>query len=495
MKQFVRMLALFLACITVLCVFASCKKDTPDENPNTEASGTEAETVNDADTLGSYDFGGAEFNILAREETLYEYEAEFNSESTIVEQAVYNRNTEIEDRFNVIINIEPTAGSHEQRNAFTTLMTSNAAEVSSQWHMVSAHGTVISPLQFNGFSYDLTSLPEFDVTKKWWSEAYYNECNFNGKLYFAVGDIAYTMYEYMQVIFVNEALYDEKQIGDSGDIGALYDLVRDGNWTWAKLKEYSSAFAADDLNGESQEYGLALNLHSFRALVTAMDTPFTYREDGVIKYYETPTEKMGKIFVDMQDFLTKRDDMLCKKIFTDDATSQNQMFIERRILFYGQWLKAAATLRGMDDSFGVLPFPKYDDLQEDYFTTGANSVSAIMVPNNIKDEDVEMTGVIIEALSMYGYNDITPSYYEDTLTYQVIGTEDGQDMLELIRESYTMSFSLAYTYGFGDDHPFAAHYAAFHSGSDTLTSKWGQYYPYFKRVVEGMYTSMAEYYK
>ena len=349
---------------------------------------------------------------------------------------------------------------------------------------------------FSTLSYNFKTLPEFDVTKKWWSEEYYEECNFGGKFFFAVGDIAHSMYEQLEVIFVNETLYTANHIGENGNIDALYDLVRDGKWTWETFKKYVSDFTAENVGGEDATYGLALNLHSFRALHKGLDVQFTYRDnDNKVNFYQTLPERTVNVYDAMQSLIIDNQNVLCNKTFSHEAETQNKMFERGDLLFYGQMLGQATQLREMSDVKGVLPYPKFDDLQESYYTTSANSVSAIMVPRNIAPDSAEMVGVVVEALSMYGYHEVTPKYYEDTLTYQVIGTQNGMDMLNIIRDSYTMDFALAYTMAFGDDHAYAAFYKAFFDGANLLSSTWKGYYGGLKGTLTGLYAIVNNQYK
>lgn len=501
MKKYARILSLLLALMMILCLFVSCSGDGDDDKSSqtfgkdTISAGGDDDPTDD-DTLGEYDFKGADFVILARESTIYEYSVEYSAQSSIVEKAVYERNIKVGERFGVNIVVEPVAGEHENRAKFTTTMSANMNESVSQWHMVSAHGTVISPQVFNGYCYDLKTLPEFDYTKAWWSEEYYEECNFGGKFFFAVGDIAYSMYEQLEVIFVNETLYTANHIGENGNIDALYDLIRDGKWTWETFKKYVSDFTAENVGGEDATYGLALNLHSFRALHKGFDVEFTYRDtDNKVNFYQTLPERTVNVYDAMQTLLIDNQNVLCNKTFSHEAETQNKMFERGDLLFYGQMLGQATQLREMSDVKGVLPYPKFDDLQEDYYTTGANSVSAIMVPRNIAPESAEMVGVVVEALSMYGYHEVTPKYYEDTLTYQVIGTQNGMDMLKIIRDSYTMDFALAYTMAFGDDHAYTAFYKAFFDGTGLLSSTWKGYYAGLKGTLTGLYAVVNNQYK
>ena len=311
MKKLLRIVALMCACLMLLGSLVACKKEEEPEAETSEVTETESQTevvtLNDADTLLEHDFGRADFVILARESTKYEYEIEYSAKSSKVDLEIYERTRTIEDRFNVRIRVEAVACDDGNRKDFTTKLATSVSSGASPWHMCSGHGTVISPQQFQGHCVDLLTLPEFDVKKEWWSAEFYNECNFDGKLYFAMGDIAYTMYEYMEVLFVNETLYSNHTVGGEGDVDALYGLVRNGDWTYEIFKGYCLDYATNSSTVDTMErdYGFVTNGHNMRSFVPAAEANFTYRDEstGKMVLYETPTQKMVDYFADLKSFV------------------------------------------------------------------------------------------------------------------------------------------------------------------------------------------------
>ena len=90
----------------------------------------------------------------------------------------------------------------------------------------------------------------------------------------------------------------------------------------------------------------------------------------------------------------------------------------------------------MGNSYSVLPLPKYDEFQDDYYTICRDTVTAIMVMNCAKD--LEMSGVITQALCMYGQELVTPEYYEKVLKYRYNSDPRSIDMIDKIRDSLTI---------------------------------------------------------
>jgi len=87
-------------------------------------------------------------------------------------------------------------------------------------------------------------------------------------------------------------------------------------------------------------------------------------------------------------------------------------------------------MREMDSDFGILPYFKYDETQQDYFTTIGSWHSVFFcVPNGQKD--VERTGIITEVLASESY-ELTEAYYDKTLKGKTTRDEESSAMLDII---------------------------------------------------------------
>ncbi|MBQ8850002.1 MAG: hypothetical protein IJ011_06720 [Clostridia bacterium] len=498
--KFTKIIATASAVLMLLGVLASCnnnKTDTPDNTDTKKdvidtTKPTETDTqLNDDDTLDDYDFNKETFVILARKSTLDEYYVDPKAEMTSVGREVYARTLSIQDRFNVKIEVQEVNCDDGHRTAYTEMLGNSVNSGVSPYHMLSGHMTVISPQQYNGYLLDLCSLPEFDVKKEWWSEQIYNECNYDGKLYFAVGDIAYTMYAYMQVLFVNESAFTREKVDFDGDISEFYDMVRDGGWTMDKLIQYSTNYASGltDVSEDEREYGLMLNQHSSRAFVASTEASFEYRnETDELFLYEAPETRMLTLLQQIKDNWVGKNNIHNPNTNGNDSKNSNVIFTEGRGLFYGQELGQAANF-DMTDEYGIVPFPMYDEIQDGYRSTIRNSVSAVAVPSNVSSEDHTMIGVLVEAMGMYGYNEITPEYYGKVLSTRLLGDADGQDMLKLVREGFTIDHALANTFGYGGVHPYSVYKSAIFGEKD-FTTIWAENYGNLNGLLTTMKTKI-----
>ena len=63
---------------------------------------------------------------------------------------------------------------------------------------------------------------------------------------------------------------------------------------------------------------------------------------------------------------------------------------------YTATLGKSEQLRAMNDDFGILPYPKYDENQKQYHSTSLDEFSLFVLPIDVKDK--EMSAIITEAL-------------------------------------------------------------------------------------------------
>lgn len=425
-------LLLFLAMLMLLLPLAGCKTKKP--NPaDTSADSTESTDPSNPiqDDLGDKKFTGEEFTIFARQETQYEYKGDLGGGS--VDQAVWKRNNEVENRLGVFLKIVPSPGGWDQRSEF---LGKCRAEVLSGgtggYDLISTHSVYLGTLGTEGVALDFTALPAINVEKEWWSKTVYDSLNLNGHIYHMIGDIGYTLYEYMQVIFINETIFENI----NEDLEELYTLVDDGEWTYAKYFEYVAKYGYHDEGSGEFTYGLVTNVHAVRASFMAQDS-YIYSRGENGRYYlpdTIPNKLLGILERGMQEY--NKENVLFPAGAWDDGQSGTPVFTSGRALFYEQTVGTAQTIKKtMSDRYGILPLPKYDALQEKYLSLCRDTLTAVLVPTTTKNQ--EKTGYCTEAMAMYGYEIIRPAYYETSLKLKQLDDPKYGKILDTVRDGLT----------------------------------------------------------
>ena len=89
-------------------------------------------------------------------------------------------------------------------------------------------------------------------------------------------------------------------------------------------------------------------------------------------------------------------------------------------------------LRDMESDFGIVPTPKYDETQEEYY--GRLIDGWINVPLYCC-ENPERTSVIMEALAVESKNYVIPAIYEKSIKDKCLRDEESIRMLEVIQKN------------------------------------------------------------
>ena len=116
-----------------------------------------------------------------------------------------------------------------------------------------------------------------------------------------------------------------------------------------------------------------------------------------------------------------------------------QQFANNQGLFGVLTLSSVQGLRGMETDFGILPFPKYDEKQEKYYSNVLDGwINCVPITNT----DFEMTSVIMEALAVESRNLVLPAYLETALRTKYSRDDESLEMLNIIEQGRTVDFGL-----------------------------------------------------
>jgi len=111
------------------------------------------------------------------------------------------------------------------------------------------------------------------------------------------------------------------------------------------------------------------------------------------------------------------------------------MFTNGRTLFFLRGLNTMMndTMREMKMDFGILPYPKWDEEQEEYISFIHNSSSTVCVPVSADIERVnEEISAVIEALASESYRRVYTAYYESALKTAYNRDDYSAQMVDII---------------------------------------------------------------
>ena len=442
-----RILALLLAIASAASITACGQdggtKDT-EAGDGTTVSDSVSEEVSDtgiSDGLPEKNYGGRTFTVATDDYMLDDYMSDGET-GDIINDAVYRRNTAIEDRFG--IKLEVISDSYTGMSTKINQMIQSGDD---SFDLIAQHACTAGTIAINGGFMNWYDIPYVDLEKPWWSKNANKELSYKNKaIYLAGGDYALSLTSYMYAFF-----FDKVAVEDYGMTPEyLYGLVRDGKWTLDTVADVTKDIYKD-LNGNDERdiedfYGIVSSTRSpLNTFMWSCDNPIMKADsDGIpqLVYYQDKTsaivEKVMGLFFDNTGGYTDKN----KYTLGDDLFS-----VGRAMMVPSTFSGAMKNFRENKNPFGVLPYPKYDEAQTNYYTMSDGSHALLSVPVTVKD--TEFTGIITEALCAESWKNVVPKYYETVLKVKLADDADTSEMIDIIGGGLVFDYGYIYDNGIG----------------------------------------------
>ncbi|MBO5218981.1 MAG: hypothetical protein J6C52_06100, partial [Clostridia bacterium] len=193
-----------------------------------------------ADDLGAMDFGGEEFNIYTRVTPMFWPYLNVTEETgDIFNDAIFVRNRNIEDRFNVIIK-EDTFKQADGNDMPRNILLSG----DDTYDIVITRCVNMYNYAVEGMIHEVDAIPNLDPDKPYWNQQLYNDLSVGDSHYFAVGEFNISANDFVHVLLFNKDMMKDYKMEEP------YELVNSGKWTLDKFTEMAVQVGAD-LNGDS----------------------------------------------------------------------------------------------------------------------------------------------------------------------------------------------------------------------------------------------------
>lgn len=459
--KYLRILALTMALVMLSALILSC--GVKDASDKTEASDAVLQTLgedNEVDDGGDLfskpdynlpvqNMNGYELRIVSRsyESNSHWYNLDISAETETgdpINDAVYNRNKTIEEKYNVTIKNIPV--SDVSASVTKTVKANDDTYDIVVGGLLDCQDKLIT----QGMLLDLNAMSHVDLTKPWWDQLAVEELSINGKLFSTSCDLTVRDKD-AALIFT----FSKQLVADYG-LDNLYELVLSGKWTFNKMYEMMRA-VSKDLNGDGKindedQIGLLTQLKHSRALfnsageymakVNAGEPEITLFSERGVEVCERIKEMQGD-----KNLSLNADDGYSSKYADVWDGLQIPMFSENRALFYHAGMNRVTLLRGMEADFGIIPPPKYNEQQDRYYVeVDPWCTSAVSVPITVKDPD--RIGLLLEALAYEGRYTLLPAYYEINLKTKFTRDEESREMLDIILNS--RMYDIGYIYNWGN---------------------------------------------
>ena len=449
----ISILLVFAMLISMLAMtFSSCKKENGD---GTETQGT----VNNDSNKIQYnrepeDLGEFELDVLTVKSGQWNMHTDFAPTSltgTKVNEAVYNRNMMVQERYNA------TIISHEDAEYYqgTEKLSMDQLSGNAVYDAAYVEGSSVISVITQGLLHNLYDLNEMQLDENWWSQLIKEEATLGtGKystLNFMQSNLSLTAFDLTWCVYFNKSIHSQYQLED------FYDTVKGNQWTLETMQTAAKKVAnmnADDSfayreNGAAV-YGITTYWNGAKAMLDGCNVQFVTTDENDEIVPNIDNERFINLAQDLAKLYASEGDFTYGGPSADGSTVGNasdyiKIFNANRALFCVAEVKSSVSdFNAFEGEFGILPLPKYDATQEAYRSWVNYLAPVLVIPTSEQGEDLHKTALLLDVLSFYSERDVLPEYYDVVLKGR--GAKDAQstEMLDYINASKSFDASIAY---------------------------------------------------
>ena len=462
-----KVLALMLALMMVLTVFVAC---TPAEDPQQGGNESESKapaaseskpaesgnqnnpTDSSEEEIGeidpSIDLGGKEVTIISRGH--YWFADEVAVEETSgdpIEAAVFQRNLDVERILNCTLVNYKVNESSDGDYAVVRQLSNTIGGGDCPYDIMSASAYTAFENTATGLCQNLLDVSNLNLDKNYWAPYYNEAATIGNEQYYATGAISLSLRRFIFVTFFNPTLTEDRGIED------LYTVVNEGRWTLDYQAEIING-AFQELDGvegktEGDFYGFVTNHHiCVDPYWSACDVTILTKDEDDFFTFAPELEKLDTILNKLKAIYktsggtysytgktgdTDQDDIRAK------FTSEYAMMVTLRLLEV-----EADDFRNMEN-YGILPMPKYDEAQTEYYSHAHDQFAVYGIVSTVPSTRVDDIGAVLECMAMEGYKTVTPAYFEIALKGKYSKDPQSWDMLDKIVNNVKINGGLLYT--------------------------------------------------
>lgn len=396
-------------------------------------------------------------------------------ENSAINTAVEARNQYIEEKYGITIAVHEAA--NRPASDIEASITANTADYDIVCDAVNA----MIPHVTDNWFYSLNDL--LDLDQPWWDQNANNMLTLSDKIFYVAGDAIFADDLYTAAVLYNKSIWSDRY---ENTHGSLYDKVDDGKWTYDLMFTLAKEFAQADENGQwmtdGAYYGIVTDGYTGATMLTnGSGAVSAYKDEQNNVMLSGGNEASVKAFEKVYNVLNDKTVSLYAEQFTPtDYAAPGNYFINGHALFQVGYITNLLGIMENESEDkvvpGVLPLPKFDEAQEDYYC-GINvyqsDVLAIPVCNQ---KNLEATAYAMELLgyysspeSQFGTKSVTNAFYETSLKLQSVTDDNDSRMIDLVSNSRIYDLGGAFNWG---GSLIGLYSFNLYRGSNTLVSTW-----------------------
>lgn len=426
-KRFVCLV--LLSCL--LCANACTSDETTPEETNALIDVAVEDTLpaETEFTLPERNYEGKTFTFITAPDIVdYLHREELNGDA--VNDAMLDTEVAVEELYNV--KMETVVVSTDSCTIVESDFVPAVLAGDSYFNAAYANCVYLANVQTKGVYKNLYDVEAFDFTKPWWLKNSVEAMTVGDQMYLGNSSISCSAFARSHVIYVN------KNMAEDYSMEIPYTSVKDGKWTLDKLISLTGDIYVDT-NGDGQkdagdQYGMAGCYWSNHWALASGYNVITKTGDADVLKIDIDIEKMSTLVDTIYSWFFEKTGSFIEYDPVPTFMNGNALFSE------GMVLDAVNRLRNSEVEYAILPYPKYSENQDTYYTYTQGWL--FVLPNLESDEDFD--GSVLEALAYYRHRDLIPAYYEITVKGKIADAQEDAEMLDIVYNTMTETFDRCY---------------------------------------------------
>ena len=411
-----KILCVLLMLAMLLCVVACTQEKIGDDGKNDRTQATvgsdggenggeeeAATTLTFEERLAGLDYNAAEATIMAQGTGADEqFASNYNCHDLYVtqtgdsiSQAVFDRMIAVQEFLNIKLVVDYNS---DAAGTLSNLVKTGDSTYDMAIISLRSDKTDALDIAIENALYNLRETTYVDLDKPYWDNNASKTFTVNNKCYVGIGDI--TLQDEM---LAGAMVYSKQHAIDYG-VGDINAYVKNGTWTLEVMQEMMKKVGYDaDYNGLYDENDMYGYLGEQRTIdqfwFAAGETMTHFNEDGTM-YVDVLGDRSVSILQDLCEMINRDPTFHYAK--GDGGGSDYEWFKQGKGLFQTTTVRPiVAQLRTSTVDYGIIPFPKYETTQPQYYTyqNPANVLSGV-IPTSCSD--VDFSSAVMESLAYSG---------------------------------------------------------------------------------------------
>ena len=310
-------------------------------------------------------------------------------------------------------------------------------------------------LAVQGHLHNLLGIDGLQMDAPWWNKEFNESMTYANQLYFSIGDIGLVNKANTAALFFNFDLWKKHGLTEKYG-GTPYELVEGGKWTMDLVFEAARAMK-NDITGDGivdykDEYGWSGQLDDMWSIFFGSGEKIASADGDGYPSITMYNERSNRVMERLQEFMQSEEHVSANDYFNVTASPVDltrDAFISGRALFFNDVVGTVALLGDMEQHFGVVPEPKYNEDQDDYYSlVNPWGSTCFAIPASVPEDQLTMVADALNVLGASSKNTIAKDYQEVVLSYMKTRDDESARMInEYILPTRACDVGMVYQWG------------------------------------------------